>query len=232
MCQLIQGRNEAVAAEVVVEPIEHSAVDEVSEAVSETVSENASGGKKTWMRLVALLALSVGLYFAGQAMGFGELSSFTALQEMVNSAGLWGRVAYLVVFALVALMQLPAAVFIVGALLLWGPTVGGALGWSGAMLALAVHFAVARGVGGSPFQNIDNPFAKKLLAKLDKHPVPVTAALRVLMLMSPPVNLGLILAGVRFRDYMLGSAIGLGLVVLTMALGFDMVEPWLRSVLG
>ena len=192
----------------------------------------APKGRSVLIRVGALAGLSVALYFIGQALGFGELQSFSALQELVESAGIWGRVAYLAVFMLVCHMQLPAAVFIVGALLLWGPLVGGALGWTGAMLALATHFAVTRGVGGAPLQSIENPTVQRMLGKLEKNPLPVIIGIRLIMLMSPPVNLALILSGVRFRDYMLGSAIGLGLVVLTAALGFDMIEPWLRGFLG
>ena len=196
-------------------------------------SEGSERAPLPWQaRILALATVTVALAALGHAMGLGQIDSFSALQTTIHGAGALGAIAYLALFVFALQMQAPGALFLVGALLLWGPVEGALIGWLGAMLSLATHFAVTRSVGGSPLSSMDNRLVRALLARLERRPVAVTAALRVAMLLSPPLSIGLILSGVRFRDYMLGSAIGLAIPIAAAAIGFDVLEPWLLSMIG
>jgi uncharacterized membrane protein YdjX (TVP38/TMEM64 family) len=64
-----------------------------------------------------------------------------------------------------------------------------------------------------------------LLGRLDAHPVRVVALLRVVLIHSPQLNYALALSSLRYRDYLLGSALGL---VLPVAVEVLLVERLLR----
>ena len=50
---------------------------------------------------------------------------------------------------------------------------------------------------------------QKAMDKLERRPVRTVAALRVALIVSPPLNYALALSPIRFRDYFAGSAMGL-----------------------
>jgi hypothetical protein len=62
--------------------------------------------------------------------------------------------------------------------------------------------------------------ARRILSHLDGHPVRTIFLLRLLLWMAPQLNYALALSNVRFRSYLLGTALGLlapiaGLVLLS-----------------
>ncbi|MCB9621848.1 MAG: DedA family protein, partial [Sandaracinus sp.] len=57
----------------------------------------------------------------------------------------------------------------------------------------------------------------------ERRPVRVVALLRLILWMAPPLNYALAMSAVRFRDYVVGSALGLILPIAAAALFFDWV---------
>ena len=64
---------------------------------------------------------------------------------------------------------------------------------------------------------------KKLLAQLDRQPVRATALLRLFFFAAPPVTYALALSGMRFRDYMAGSVLGLTPTLIGLIFFFDAI---------
>ena len=60
-----------------------------------------------------------------------------------------------------------------------------------------------------------------MLARLDERPVTTVIVLRTLLWLAPPLNYALALSSIRFRHYLIGSALGLLLPVAGAALFFD-----------
>ena len=177
--------------------------------------------RRIW-RLVALAAVLVGLVVAGRATGVTEGLTLEVIRQRVEAAGALGYLLFLAGFALGALVQVPGMVFVGAAILAWGRLEGFLAAWSGAGLAVSVSFFVVRGVGGKVFTEIDRPLFKKLIARLDRHPVLVVAGLRCVFWLAPPLNYALALSSVRYVDYLLGSMLGLIPPLLAATLLFDL----------
>jgi uncharacterized membrane protein YdjX (TVP38/TMEM64 family) len=173
-----------------------------------------------WVRLAALATLAAGLIVAGRATGLSAYLSPERIRSVTSAAGPWGPILLVVVFCVSELANVPVVVLVPVAVVAYGRTGGGAISFVGAIAAVSVSFAVARGIGGKPLAAIRWSFARRVLARLEARPVCNIALLRLVLWMAPPLNYALALSNVRFRSYLVGTALGLmvpiaGLVLLS-----------------
>jgi len=69
--------------------------------------------------------------------------------------------------------------------------------------------------------------ALRLLAQLDGHPIRSVLCLRILFQTVPALNYVLAMSGVGFREYMLGTLLGLPLPIALYCLFFDFLASLL-----
>jgi uncharacterized membrane protein YdjX (TVP38/TMEM64 family) len=183
--------------------------------------------------LLLLVLLLGGIYGLARATGWLDRFELESVRRAVADAGALGVLLYLAVLALGVLAQLPGAVFVGAAVLVYGRGLGYVVALAGAILAVCASFALVRAVGGRPLAGAQRPFLKRLLARLETHPVRTMIVLRIVLFISPPITYALALTGLRFRDHALGSALGLVLptAVVTFALDRLLATPWVRSLL-
>lgn len=184
--------------------------------------------KKTsrW-RLVALAAAIVATLALARATGAHESLSVEGIRAQVASAGAWGPIGFVALFVVGELLHVPGMVFFGAALLLWGPVRGGALGSVGALLSLATSFVVVRAIGGTPLGDVRSGWMRRVFDRLERRPIATVALLRAVLILNPPVTYALALSGIRFRDYFVGSALGLSLSLTIVTVLFDHISPWL-----
>jgi len=173
------------------------------------------------VRLALLVLLLGGLAVAGVASGLTETLSVASLRAWMVEAGALGIFGFLLLFALGTLLQVPGMVFVVAAALAWGQLGGGAIALAGAMLSVSSSFFLVRAVGGRLLADVDRPFVKRLLARLDRAPIRTVAALRLVLWVSPPLTYALALSRVPTRAHALGSILGLTLPVVVAATFVD-----------
>ncbi len=161
-------------------------------------------------RLLALAAFALGLIAAARVLGLRAWLTPSGVQSSMHTAGLWGVLLYLSLFVLAELIHAPTVVLLVAAVLLYGRLLGGVLAWSSSVFAVSVSFWIVRAIGGQPgaafLQNLS--FVKKLLSQLDEHPLRTIVLLRAVFSTAAWLNYSLALFGVRFRDNLLGTALG------------------------
>lgn len=160
-------------------------------------------------RILALIALLVALVVIGRVAGVADHLTVDGLRSTMQGAGVLGFLGFLVLFAVGELLHVPGVVFVVAAIVAYGRLLGGIAGFVGAVVAVVVSFTVVRLVGGQPLAGVRRPWMQRMLAQLDRRPIRVVALLRVALWMAPPLNYALAMSTVRFRDYLLGSALGL-----------------------
>jgi uncharacterized membrane protein YdjX (TVP38/TMEM64 family) len=156
-------------------------------------------------RLVALGFVVVVLALLGRMT---DVSAET-VRRSVEGAGVAGVVTFVGFFVVGELLHVPGLVFVGAAVGVWGAGRGGAVAGVGSLVSLATSFVFVRSIGGKPLGEVRWEFARRLLARLEQRPVLTIAALRTILILSPPVTYALALSNVKFRDYMIGSAIGL-----------------------
>jgi uncharacterized membrane protein YdjX (TVP38/TMEM64 family) len=174
--------------------------------------------RRTFYRLGALAIVIVTLFIVGIVTGVSENLSVESLREMLLAAGTTGVLLYLGVFAVSNVLQLPGMLFATAGIVAYGGVLGGVVALVGAVLAMAVTFIVVRLIGGKALGEVKKPFMRKLLAKLESRPVRAVFLLRLLFQTSPQLNFALGLSTLRFRDYIVGTALGMMPVMIVLSL--------------
>jgi uncharacterized membrane protein YdjX (TVP38/TMEM64 family) len=144
------------------------------------------------------------------------------LQRELLALGCFAPPLFLVLFAAGELLHLPGILFVLVARVVFGPSLGFVLGYGGALLALTLAFAVARQVV-SAARATKEPWRPKwrllrrAFDRVESHPIQTIALLRLVLWLSPPLSYALASTGVRARDHVIGTAIGIVLPVLGVA---------------
>jgi uncharacterized membrane protein YdjX (TVP38/TMEM64 family) len=89
-------------------------------------------------------------------------------------------------------------------------------------------FLVIRFVGGDALRQLDKPIIARILRQLDAHPIRSVVFARILFQTAPPLNYALAMSGIRFREYLIGTLLGLPLPIFFYCLFFDYLEQWLK----
>lgn len=180
-----------------------------------------------WRRLAVVVVLMAALWALAEVTGLRAHLSPQALREGFAAHRAWGFAAFVALFALGNLIQLPGWIFLASAVLALGPWWGGAATLSAALVGCAVTFITVRAFGGGALRELPGPLARRLFARLDAHPVRSVATLRLLFQTVPAMNYALALSGLRFRDYMLGTLIGLPAPLFVHAAFLDTLAGWM-----
>ncbi len=174
-----------------------------------------------WLRIVALVLLTGAAYLALRMTGALDRIDVPGVRAAVLEAGVWGVGLFALVFALGELIHVPGMIFVGAGILAYGPLWGFGVSLLAAIFSVCVSFVLVRAVGGQLLAELELPFARRMLARLDERPVTSVIVLRTLLWRAPPLNSALALSGIRFRDSLIGSAVGLLLPVAGAALFFD-----------
>ena len=181
-----------------------------------------------YRRLILLAVMLVSVLLIVELTGLREQFSLTALRTLLEANLLVGVLLFVLAFAIGNLIQLPGWPFLAAAILALGTVAGGLVTYMAACVSCLVTFQVVQGVGGSALRDIDKPLARKILARLDSHPVRTVMLLRLLFQTMPALNYTLALSGVKRRDYLLGSLLGLPFPLLIYCFFFDRIAQVLQ----
>lgn len=167
------------------------------------------------------------LLFLASALAVFELSglrthfSLDYLRHTLTDHPVSGLLIFIAVFTLSNLAQIPGWIFLAAAVLALGKIWGGLATYLAALLSCSATFFAIRLLGGDALRQLDSPLATRLLSQLDAHPIRNIAALRLLFQTLPPLNYALALSGVKFRDYFIGTLLGLPLPIAAYCLFFE-----------
>lgn len=177
---------------------------------------------KRW-RIALLVVLFFGSLAIAKVTGLDSKLDIETVRSFMSSAGAWGFVLFVVIFAVGELMHVPGMVFVLAAAVAYGALWGSIASYAGAMVSVATTFIVVRAVGGQPLGDIRRPIMRKILARLEERPVVTVAILRTLFFMAPALNYGLAMSPITLRRYLTGSALGLLVPIPAMVLLADWI---------
>lgn len=180
--------------------------------------------------------LRAGLRLGGLVLGLAlaalllQLSGWDGpeqLRRAVDDAGPWGPALYVLGYALLVLVPTPASVLTILGGALFGLVEGVALAWLGAVLGAVGGFALGRRLGRPA---VDRLLGGRLAAAdrlLTDHGLSAVLAVRLVpVLPFTALNYAAGLVGVRWRPYVVGSALGmLPGATAYAALGASGAEP-------
>jgi uncharacterized membrane protein YdjX (TVP38/TMEM64 family) len=176
---------------------------------------------RQYTRLLSVLLFLVLLLAIFELSGLRSHFSLGFLRQTLADNPLSGLFVFILVFALGNLVQIPGWIFLAAAVLALGRTWGGLATYIAALLSCSATFFAIRLVGGDALRNLNGKLATRLLSQLDAHPVRNIVLLRMLFQTVPVLNYTLAMSGVRFRDYLVGTLLGLPLPIMAYCVFFD-----------
>lgn len=181
------------------------------------------------IRRILTVALFLGVLLAiFQISGLRDQFTLAFLRQTILDHQVGGLLIFILVFALGNLIQIPGWVFLAAAVLALGKVWGGLATYIAASLSCVFSFLLIRGLGGDALRQLDNRIVSRILRHLDARPIRSVLLARVMFQTLPALNYALAMSGVRFRNYLLGSLLGLPLPIAMYCLFFDALAQLLH----
>jgi uncharacterized membrane protein YdjX (TVP38/TMEM64 family) len=184
---------------------------------------------RRYQRLLGVALFLAILLILFQVSGLRDHFSLSFMRELILRHRAGGLVLFVVLFALGNLIQIPGWIFLAAAVLALGRLWGGAVTYAAAVASCIFTFVTIRALGGDALRLLENRVAVRILRELDAHPVTSVALLRILFQTVPALNYALALSGIRFRDYLVGTLIGLPAPIAVYCLFFDFLAARLGA---
>lgn len=177
-----------------------------------------------WQRYRRLLFV---LLFVGVLLGIVRWTglrqdfSLVFLRQVLSENRWEGLAAFVLLFTLGNLVQVPGWIFLASAVWVLGRLQGGLATYVAACLSCAFTFWAVRWVGGNAVQRINNRLATRLLTHLHAHPVRNVFLLRTVFQTLAALNYTLAMSGIGFKNYMTATLLGLPLPIAAYCFFFD-----------
>jgi uncharacterized membrane protein YdjX (TVP38/TMEM64 family) len=174
---------------------------------------------RVWVRAVVLLGAVGALFFA---VRHGAILSATTPQELADwlapHRGAWYALPA-VVFAFVSLglAFVPVLLLITATGVAFGPVLGPLYAMAGCLASASTGFAIGRWAGLGRLERFGGERAARIARTLGRNGV---LAVFLLRKVPAPFLLSNIIAGaspVRYRDFLIGTVLGMGLIVVALA---------------
>ncbi len=174
--------------------------------------ETVRGGATVYLKLAALAAILAIAFVSARALGLFHYTDVATLSSAVRALRTQPHVGLLFVgaYALATTLALPGSVLTIAGGAIFGFGKGTVLNWLGATIGATLAYLLARALGLDAVRRLLGRRADRLDALAGAHGF--TAVLRLRLIPAVPFNLlnfAAGLAGVPFRDYLLGTMLGL-----------------------
>ncbi|WNM57082.1 TVP38/TMEM64 family protein [Candidatus Nitrospira allomarina] len=174
-------------------------------------------------KLLYIIAFFLLLYVIVTLTGLRSHLSPDVIQSLFFAYPVWGLVLFCLAFSFGNLLYVPGWIFLVGAVFALGKEWGGVATLLAAMRSSTISFLLIRAVGGTALRSFNHRWADRVFAHLDERPILSVAFLRLLFQTLPALNYALALADIRFRDYLVGTAVGLPLPIFLYCYFFELI---------
>ena len=174
-------------------------------------------------KLLFIIAFFLLLYVTVALTGLRSHLSPDVIQSLFFAYPVWGLVLFCLAFSFGNLLYVPGWIFLVGAVFALGKEWGGVATLMAAMCSSTISFLLIRAVGGTALRSFNHRWADTIFSHLDDRPILSVAFLRLLFQTLPALNYALALADIRFRDYLVGTALGLPLPIFLYCYFFELI---------
>ncbi len=174
--------------------------------------------KSALIKFLGLIIFAAGAIYLYRFTALQDFLTPQTLESILKASGLWAPAVFIVLEALAITLFLPASSLIVLGAGLFGAYWGFLYGWLGAWIGAGCAFYVGRTLGRDFVKSIIGDRLKKYDDAIEKNGFTAVLYIRLLNAPFTPMNYGLSLTKVHFKDFFLGT--GLGVMVSVFAITF------------
>jgi uncharacterized membrane protein YdjX (TVP38/TMEM64 family) len=180
--------------------------------------------------LIIFIAAAV---FVGRFTPVRDYLNADGLGRLLDATGLWAPVAFTLIYAIGVCLFIPGTLLTGLGAALFGPYRGFAVVWFGAMLGASASFFIGRTLGREFAASLIGERLRKYDEAIERNGFATVLYLRLIYFPFTPMNFGMGLTGVRFRDYFFGTGLGIlvGTFIFTFFIG-NLKEIWVSGDWG
>ena len=184
----------------------------------ETVEQQPVNKSKAIVKALLLLGFIVGAIVLIRFTPVKDYLTADALGRLLEQAGLWAPLAYIVVYAVGVCLFVPGTLLTGLGAAIFGPYWGFVWVMIGAMIGASAAFFIGRTLGREFAASLIGDKLKKYDDAIERNGFATVLYLRLVYFPFTPMNFGMGLTKVRFSDYFFGT--GLGIIVGTFIFTF------------
>jgi len=150
-----------------------------------------------------------------------------SLAALLDAAGFWAPLAYILLFIAGVCLFVPGVVLVSLGAAIFGTFYGFLYGWLGALSGCAAAFLVGRYLGREFAASLVTGKLKEYDDRIEQNGFATVLYLRLAWMPLSPMSYGMGLTKVRFRDFFLGTALGIvvAIFIITYFVG-TVKEAW------
>jgi len=144
-----------------------------------------------------------------------------ALSGLLAGAGLWAPLAFILIYAIGVCLFVPGSILTGLGAVIFGAYWGFVYVWIGAMIGAAAAFCIGRTLGRDFAASLIGERLRKYDDSIERNGFAAVLYLRLIYFPFTPLNFGLGLTKVHFRDYFFGTGVGIlvGTFIFTFFIG-------------
>jgi len=156
-----------------------------------------------------------------------EFFTQTALSHFLETVGMWAPLLFIFVYALGVCLFVPGTLLTALGAAIFGAYWGFLYVWIGAMIGASAAFWIGRTLGREFAASLIGDRLKKYDDAIERNGFATVLYLRLVYFPFTPMNFGMGLTKVRFRDYFAGTGLGIlvGTFIFTFFIG-TLKEVW------
>jgi len=185
------------------------------------------------MKAVLLLMFIVAAVVMVRSAGVREFLTVEKLGAWLAAAGLWAPLAFILVYAAGVCLFIPGALLTALGAAIFGPYWGFLYVWVAAMLGATGAFLIGRYLGREFAASLIGDRLKKYDDAIERNGFATVLYLRLVYFPFSPMNFGMGLTKVPFKDYLWGTGLGIlaGTFIFTFFVG-TIKEVWASGQWG
>jgi uncharacterized membrane protein YdjX (TVP38/TMEM64 family) len=180
--------------------------------------ESTNVRKKAMIKALVFVVFIIAAIYVIRFTSVKEFFTETALSHFLKTVGMWAPLFFILVYAVGVCLFVPGTLLTALGAAIFGAYGGFLYVWIGAMIGASAAFWIGRTLGREYAASVIGDRLKKYDEAIERNGFATVLYLRLVYFPFTPMNFGMGLTKVRFRDYFFGT--GLGIIVGTFIFTF------------
>lgn len=178
-------------------------------------------------KLIILILSICTIIFLSKYLGLTDFATTEKLTFLLRENLLASSFIFIFIFCIANLLYIPGWIIISAPVLVLPTSTAYFLILIGAICACCSSFFLIGYFGRGLLNELNNKYANKVLQKLEERPLITILILRVLMQTNPALNYTLSMSKIKFKDYFIGTILGLPIPVAVYCIFYDFIADFL-----
>jgi uncharacterized membrane protein YdjX (TVP38/TMEM64 family) len=176
------------------------------------------GSRRTIAKAVVLVVFIALAVYVVRLTPVKDYLTAETLERLLGKAGIWAPLAFIFLYAVGVCLFVPGTLITAIGAAIFGPYWGFLYVWVGAMIGASTAFFLGRSLGREFALSLIGDRLRKHDDAIARNGFATVLYLRLIYFPFTPMNFGMGLTKIRFRDYFFGT--GLGIIVGTFIFTF------------